>query len=230
MERYNRAAGAASAPTAPSAPTNKYFTEGNPGGGVPATQPGPWWFHMISEELRQCLTDAGLTPDHTNLTQLSAAIRILSVGQVMIVTDQKSSGTNAGASLAGVQARVFNTVDANTISGASLASNQITLPAGTYRVLGWAPAGNVGYHRARLYNVTDSANTILGSSENCTSASISDLVQTTSHLFGRFTIAGTKVFELRHYTSQVETNWGLGIAVSEASINEVYARLVITKE
>ncbi|CAG0967098.1 hypothetical protein MTYP_01053 [Methylophilaceae bacterium] len=77
MERYNRGAGAASAPSAPAAPANPYFTEGNPSLGVPATQPGPWWFHMITEEMRKVITDAGLTPDHTNLTQLSAAIQAL---------------------------------------------------------------------------------------------------------------------------------------------------------
>jgi hypothetical protein len=84
MERYNRGAGAASAPTPPSAPANPYFTEGNPSLGVPATQPGPWWFHMITEEMRKVITDAGLTPDHTDLTQLSAAI------QAMIINGQKS--------------------------------------------------------------------------------------------------------------------------------------------
>ncbi len=77
MERYNRGAGAASAPTPPSAPANAYFTEGNPSLGVPATQPGPWWFHMITEEMRKVITDAGLTPDHTDLTQLSAAIQAM---------------------------------------------------------------------------------------------------------------------------------------------------------
>ena len=77
MNRYNRGAGAASPPSAPAAPDNEFFTEGNPGLGVPATQPGPWWFHMISEELRAVIVAGGLTPDHTDLSQLSSAIQAM---------------------------------------------------------------------------------------------------------------------------------------------------------
>jgi len=75
MERYNLSAGSASAPIAPSAPTNKFFTVGNPGGGTPATIPGEWWFHMLTEEIRAVIIEGGLTPDHTVLTQLRDAIK-----------------------------------------------------------------------------------------------------------------------------------------------------------
>lgn len=75
MERYNQSAGSASAPTAPAAPTNKFFTVGNPGGGTPATVPGEWWFHMLTEELRAVIIEGGLTPDHTSLTQVRDAIK-----------------------------------------------------------------------------------------------------------------------------------------------------------
>lgn len=77
MDRFNTSAGSASAPVAPTAPDNPYFTSGNPGLGVPATVPGPYWFHMISEEIRNVIFEAGLTPDHENLTQLYEAIQTM---------------------------------------------------------------------------------------------------------------------------------------------------------
>jgi phage-related tail fiber protein len=77
MNRFNSANGSPAAPVAPGAPANPYFTSGNPGGGVPATTPGAWWFHMMSEELRNAILAAGLTPDHTNLGQLAQAIGLL---------------------------------------------------------------------------------------------------------------------------------------------------------
>src|SRR4051812_47395930 len=49
--------------------------------------------------------------------------------------DQKAANTAGGASVAGSWiARTLNATPLNTIVGASLAANQITLPAGTYIV------------------------------------------------------------------------------------------------
>ena len=48
------------------------------------------------------------------------------------VRDEKSNGTAGGGFTSGsFQTRTLNTVMTNEISGASLASNQITLPSGT---------------------------------------------------------------------------------------------------
>ncbi len=46
------------------------------------------------------------------------------------VRDEKANGTNSGSSSACYTARILNSVLTNEISGASLASDQITLPAG----------------------------------------------------------------------------------------------------
>jgi hypothetical protein len=63
-------------PIPPSFPEERYWTEGNPGGGEPATITRPWWFNMVQEEIRQAVVDAGLTPDKTDNTQLAAAIAV----------------------------------------------------------------------------------------------------------------------------------------------------------
>ena len=97
MDRYNLAAGAAAPPGAPAAPANPYYTAGTPGS-VPATAPGPWFFHMVTEELRKVITDAGLTPDHANLTQLSQAIqlftnRVAVIGSARNLVARNNAGT-----------------------------------------------------------------------------------------------------------------------------------------
>jgi hypothetical protein len=61
-----------------------YATSGNPGGGTPATKPGQWWFHMITEELRKLIADAGLTPDYSNTGQVSQAVQTLLATRVPI--------------------------------------------------------------------------------------------------------------------------------------------------
>ncbi len=72
--RIDSATAVASAPTPPDAGTEKFFTNGNPGGGVPATILDDWWFNMMQEEVRNVVVDAGITPDKDDNTQLLAAI------------------------------------------------------------------------------------------------------------------------------------------------------------
>lgn len=144
----------------------------------------------------------------------------------LIFNDTKSSGTDGGTSSTGTNTRVLNTTVVNTISGASLASNQITLPAGTYKVEAYAPYFNGSKGQLYLYNTTDAAlvTGCLGTSSYSTGTGTVGI----SPLRGGFTIAGTKTFELRHYIeSGVATN-GLGVA-STSGLGEVYAVIQIEK-
>ena len=152
--------------------------------------------------------------------------------QSMLVCDEKSSGTGGGASIAGEQVRTLNTVRHNTIAGASLSSNRITLPAGTYTVRASAPAFSVNAHQARLYNYTDSAQLLLGTSENTNENTSSDQrVQTRSQVIGRITLAASKQIELRHYTQQVYSTGSEGLgAYASSGASEVYSMIEIVKE
>lgn len=140
------------------------------------------------------------------------------------VQDQKTSGTSGGNSIVGVQTRTLNTVVTNEISGASLSSNQITLPAGTYELSAYAMAyAGVGSHRGLLYNVTDATYIIIGMSQKDDNS----LDAVPAILRERFTLAATKVLELRHYTAIVQVG-GLGFAVSDGNI-EIYSDVQIRK-
>lgn len=151
----------------------------------------------------------------------------------LLIKDEKATNANGGSSVTTAmptaQTRVLNTVIRNTIFGASLSSNQITLPAGTYRFNASAPAA-ISVHKAFLYNVTDSVVVALGSSDAATVTGSADGVVTRSFVEHSFTIASTKVYELRHYTSEVYTNLGLGVPVNNAGYNEVYSIVEIVKE
>lgn len=154
----------------------------------------------------------------TNYTR--AAGQAVGAYPLLHVRDQKAGGANGGTSVAGVQDRALNTVATNTIPGASLATNQITLPAGTYDFDISAPAYAGDAHRVQLYNVTDSVVTQYGTNES--SAASSQVVSTRSIALGRMTIAAPKVFKVRHYIAGALANEGLGRAASDSAPNAIF--------
>jgi hypothetical protein len=170
-----------------------------------------------------------LTADSTAATGLAWATPASGGTTILIVQDQKAQDTHGGTSTQGVNTRTLNTVVANTISGASLSSNQITLPAGTYRISGGAPYYAGSEARAYLYNTTDSAITVSGSSE-FNQTTIGATLR--CYIDGRFTISGTKVFELRQVIRGASVaTFGLGRAVNSSSApTELYSTLTIEKE
>ena len=144
------------------------------------------------------------------------------------VRDEKASGTAGGGVSSGSWiTRTLNTSVTNEISGASLSSNQITLPSGTYYIHASAPANRVNQHKAKLRNTTDSSDTILGTSEYCESG-----YPNTTHSFvvGRFTIASSKTFELQQRVASSETTYNIGLGVASSfSVVEVYTDVRIWK-
>lgn len=74
MYRIDTDTAAVSPDAIPGAGTEKYWTGGNPGLGIPPTNLTPWWFNMVQEELRNVVVDAGITPDKTVWTQLASAL------------------------------------------------------------------------------------------------------------------------------------------------------------
>lgn len=148
--------------------------------------------------------------------------------QYMHVVDAKPSGTSGGTSPANAWTqRTINAVRTNTITGASLSGSQVTLPAGTYSYSARATAFGVGRTRAAFFNVTDNVNVNIGISafaQYTTSAS-SEIVQVS----GRFTITGTKVFRVMHYTQFANGSHGFGVETN-AGVDEVYLELEIWKD
>ena len=142
---------------------------------------------------------------------------------VMVCCEQQPSGTNGGSSVAGLQTRILNTVLWNTISGASLSSNEITLPAGTYDIRADLPASTTTGidHRGYLYIPSTSTISLLGSSAS-TGGSV-----TVSEIEGMLNTAGV-TFNIQHWISVAQATTGLGIA-SGMGQPEVYTQIFIRK-
>lgn len=83
MDRAFSSGSSASPPAAPASPSVGYPTSGNPGTGTPATKPGAYWYHMMTEEIRGVIAAAGLTPAQADVTQLLKAIQAFMQGQSM---------------------------------------------------------------------------------------------------------------------------------------------------
>lgn len=145
--------------------------------------------------------------------------------QLLHVQDEQTSGTNGASILTGSWfKRTLNTVKTNEISGASLASSVITLPAGTYHVSARGPAYSSSRHQIRLRNTTDSTDLALGSTAYTQGGGPSTSTYSDSIIEQRFTLSGTKTIELQH---RVAEGADLGIAASWGT--EIYAQVWIWK-
>lgn len=149
----------------------------------------------------------------------------LETNEVIHVRDEKATGTHGGSSSAGDNIRTLNTVVTNTIADASLASNQVTLPAGTYLIDAWGIAMRSNQTRAFLYNITDVAVELLGSVEY---SGQSDTTALPALVRGQFTITAEKDFELRQYFNNATATIGLGNRSNDGR-TEIYSDVYIRK-
>ena len=150
------------------------------------------------------------------------------LGGLMIVVDQKAEGTDGGSATIGArQTRDLNTVRHNTITGASLAANQITLPAGTYEIEGTVPAVYSRITKSWLRNVSDGADAIIGTAVRSQGAD-GQRQTINSLLTDVVTIAAQKVFRIEQEHDYAVPDHGLGIACGHGS-PEVYTTIKIRK-
>lgn len=144
------------------------------------------------------------------------------------IVDQKASNTSGGTFTSGAwRTRDLNTtIGTNTISGSSLASNQFTLPSGTYRIFASAPSYMVDRNKLKIRNITDSTDTLIGESQFCYSVYN---VAGDAFVYGKFTISAQKTFELQHRCGTTNSA-GNGFGVeSNFGVNEIYAQVWLWK-
>lgn len=197
-----------------------------------ATRVDDWWLNMVQNELQAVVEAAALTIDKDDDTQVLEAIRALIAGpdnpinNYALFEHRTTSGTSGGTPTVGANVRTLTQMN-NSISGLSLSGNQVTFPAGKYRVVGHCVGFNGSSssctHKALLYNTGDTTYTVAG-----TNAYARDDNAMDSMFEGEFTIASEKIFELHSYFSAAPTG-ALGYAMSIPSVDEVYAKLSILK-
>jgi hypothetical protein len=163
--------------------------------------------------------------EDTNTTQYYDGAAWQSVAptrQIAIFNETQASGTQGGTSTSGsFIKRVLNTTVVNNITGCSIASSVITLPAGTYLINAAAPFYGSAAAKIKLRNTTDSTDTIIGMSINSTQGITGDLT-------GYFTIAGIKNFEVQYRVQTGVAGYGLG-AECTFGVSEVYSTIEIEK-
>lgn len=138
--------------------------------------------------------------------------------------EDKPSGTGGGSvSTAAWNLRPLNTVVSDPDDIVSLASNQFTLEAGTYKVSAFAQALYSSHHRLRVRDTTNSVDLVVGTSH------YAEGTADAARLFGVFTLADTAVCELQHYFLENIGANAMGSPASNAGIVEVYAEVEITK-
>jgi microcystin-dependent protein len=148
--------------------------------------------------------------------------------RIATISDVKASGTSGGTATSGsYQTRTLNTLSDPTGIVTSLASNQFVLPAGEYYIEASAPANYVNQHKAKLRNITDSTDALLGSSAY-SAASDSGGRTTSSYVIGNITISSAKTFEIQHRVTTTFASFGFGFAASFGD-SETYSTVKITK-
>lgn len=141
MDRAYASGAIGTPPAAPASPSIGYPQPGNPATAVPATKPGPYFYHMIMEELMAVVTAAGITPAQGNLTQLLTALRSAGV----FTTPAQFDNTTKVATTAFVRSAKGGTAGVNAFNNSttltlddvgkqvffygSTAGQTITLPA-----------------------------------------------------------------------------------------------------
>lgn len=140
-------------------------------------------------------------------------------------SNTQNSGTNGGTATLGAWRTItLNTKDSDTSSIATLASNQISLPSGTYLVQATNPFVLTGFSSTRLQNITDGSTILNGTPAT---SNLTNTNSIPSFLKGIFTIAATKTIEYQYQTANTQATNGLGQAVSFGT--EVFAIIEFTK-
>ena len=143
---------------------------------------------------------------------------------IAIFNETQASGTEGGTFTSGsFVKRTLNTTVVNNITGCSIASSVITLPAGTYYFSGRAPAFNVLGHQARIQDTTAATTVQLG-----TTMYVSNNNTGIALVEGVVTISASTNFELQHRCSSTVSTNGFGAAQS-FGVGEIYSQLQIRR-
>jgi len=146
--------------------------------------------------------------------------------QFLHVEDQKAATTSGGTFTSGAfRIRDLTTVLTNEIVGASLGSNQITLPDGDYYIEASAPGYSVNQHATKIRDVNGAVDLRIGTAEIAPGGS-----QTRSFVSGRFTISGgPKPIELRHRSQTSQNTNGFGIGDIDLGVLNIFSIIKLWK-
>jgi len=131
----------------------------------------------------------------------------------LCIQDRKTAPSDGGSITAGAwTTRTLNTIVANDRVIVTLANNQLTLPAGTYRCAISCPAFATATNVTRLQNVTDTATLLRGTVEYGVPSGAGGTCR--SVIVGRFFLQSQKTLEIDHWANSTKLTSGLGLGSS----------------
>jgi hypothetical protein len=137
-------------------------------------------------------------------------------------SDVKASGVAGGTFTNNAwRKRDLNFEDSDDSNLGTLASDQLTLEAGTYVCSARANGHEVDRHALRLFDTTGAAVLINGMSADCSGSNVT----TTASLSDKFTIGVQSVLEVQHYSRTSQATTGFGNPVTIAGRFEVYTTI-----
>ena len=184
------------------------------------------YFFFLSENNSELLELGATAPKKLRHVTIITAVEDEDLADLLHVRDEKADNTDGGTFTTGAwQTRDLNTVKTNEIAGASLASDQITLPAGTYFIRARAPAFIVGSNVIKLRDITGATDLIIGS---VTRSGGSGDSAPDSVIWGRFTLSVQSDLEIQHRGQATRSTDGFGNAAG-VGVVEVYTEVDIRK-
>lgn len=159
-----------------------------------------------------------------NISDVTSAVAAITT-ETIHVQHRVAAGTASGDYAGGGvwTTRPLTTVITNTITGASLASNQVTLPAGTYKVRARSPMFRVNQNTSRIYDVTNAVTLLEGSSTYS-----NDLCDSNSWVEGQFALAGTAAIAHQAAAGATRTGNAFGHSSGYGSY-DIYGEVIIEK-
>lgn len=146
-------------------------------------------------------------------------------GDYIKLSDVKAANTAGGTFTSGAwRTRDLNTEDTDTGGYCTLSSNQFTLAAGDYIIRATAPARGVNRHKAKLVNISDTSDELIGSTELSIGASGTASVST---IVGLISYTTSKTFEIQHRCETTRATYGFGSETNFA--DEVYTIVELWK-
>ena len=137
------------------------------------------------------------------------------------IRDQQTAASNPQSLTAATwNIRTLNTVVNNAVTGASLASNQVTLPAGNFFIEASVPGFACALHKAKLYNLTSAADQIIGTAAFASSTTPYGFSQ--SLIRGKVVITVPSTFEIRHYVTTTSASVALAVGTGVEVYSEVW--------
>jgi hypothetical protein len=145
---------------------------------------------------------------------------------IAIFNETQANNTSGGTFTSGSYTkRVLNTTVVNNITGCSISSSVITLPAGTFAVRASAPAFAVIAHKARIQNTTAGTTLALGQNQY---ANTSATAQTSCEVLTIFTLSVSSTIELQHRCESTRATTGFGVSCVFGD-SEIYSQIMIQR-